>query len=206
MMSTPTGFSAYRGLVNVPTATPTNPAGQVLSDNFNSLADAVLGAGSGVSVVRFLGVGTGSGVFDISMASGYYGAYIWTGSSVWGMATDWTQVVELDGTSLALTVTPNISGMTGLTGLYLSHNSFTTAPDLTGMTALGDIELDHNHFSSAVVNAILAKLVAVGLTAGGSHPYPSVTLNNQSSSAPPTGQGITDRTTLVNRGWSVYTD
>jgi hypothetical protein len=59
-----------------------------------------------------------------------------------------------------------------------------------------------NHLTSAMVNAHLAKLVANNVTAI-SLSYTSL---SQDPPAPPTGQGITDKATLISRGWSVSTD
>lgn len=54
--------------------------------------------------------------------------------------------------------------------------------------------------SVAQINAILAALVAAGLHNG------TAVMNTQDTPAPPSGQGITDKATLVSRGWTVTTD
>jgi hypothetical protein len=59
-----------------------------------------------------------------------------------------------------------------------------------------------NHLSSSTINAHLAKLVANNVTTG-TRSYTSL---SQTPAAPPTGQGITDKATLISRGWSVSTD
>jgi hypothetical protein len=59
-----------------------------------------------------------------------------------------------------------------------------------------------NHLSSATINAHLAKLVASNVDAF----TMSYTSTSQNPPAPPTGQGITDKDTLISRGWSVSTD
>ncbi len=59
---------------------------------------------------------------------------------------------------------------------------------------------DVNSLPSSVINAILALLVAGGATSG------VLELQFQSPAAPPTGQGITDKATLVSRSWNIQTD
>jgi hypothetical protein len=54
---------------------------------------------------------------------------------------------------------------------------------------------------SSQINALLAKFVSLGTT-----PLTNITLFGQTPPAPPTGQGIIDKATLIAAGKSVYTD
>lgn len=72
--------------------------------------------------------------------------------------------------------------------------------DISQMTALADVELYGNQLSSAKVNTILAQLVSNGGYSG------ILYIPNQTPPAPPTGQGIIDKATLISRSWSVTTD
>jgi len=72
--------------------------------------------------------------------------------------------------------------------------------DISAMTAIADVELYGNKLPSTQVNAVLAQLVANGGYSG------IVYIPNQTPPAPPTGQGIIDKATLISRSWSVTTD
>ncbi|PCH67387.1 MAG: hypothetical protein COC01_05925 [Bacteroidetes bacterium] len=60
----------------------------------------------------------------------------------------------------------------------------------------------NNALPSTQVNSILATLVAISPAPTN----PSLYIEGQNPSAPPTGQGITDKTTLISNGWTVTTD
>lgn len=77
----------------------------------------------------------------------------------------------------------------GLTMLYIAQN-----------TALKYLAAYSNKFTSDVVNNILASLVSNAKTNG------TLDINYQEISAPPTGQGLADKQTLIDRGWTVTTD
>ena len=79
----------------------------------------------------------------------------------------------------------------GLSSLNINNN-----PKLEFLWCQG------NHFTSATINAHLAKLVASNVDAF----TMSYSAASQDPPAPPTGQGITDKATLISRGWSVSTD
>jgi hypothetical protein len=59
----------------------------------------------------------------------------------------------------------------------------------------------NNALPSSQINAILNKILTITPATG-----KSIHLNNQTPPAPPTGQGITDKATLISNGNSVYTD
>jgi hypothetical protein len=101
---------------------------------------------------------------------------------------------------------------TGIASIDVSHN-----PELKNLwcdsMGLSDLNINSNskleflwcqgnHFSSAVINAHLAKLVASNVDAF----TMSYSAASQTPPAPPTGQGIADKATLISRGWSVSTD
>ena len=66
---------------------------------------------------------------------------------------------------------------------------------------LGDFQAQNNQLTSAAVNAILAAFVAANKTTG------TRILNlGGPGNAAPTGQGITDKATLISRGWTVTTN
>jgi len=60
---------------------------------------------------------------------------------------------------------------------------------------------DNNALSSSNINDLLATFVALGTT-----PLTTISLEDQNPPAQPTGQGITDKDTLINMGKTVITD
>jgi hypothetical protein len=66
---------------------------------------------------------------------------------------------------------------------------------------LGNFQAQNNQLSAAAVNAILAAFVAANRTSG------TRILNlGGTGNAAPTGQGLVDKQTLINRGWTVTTN
>ena len=59
-----------------------------------------------------------------------------------------------------------------------------------------------NAMPSATINSLLGTLVAISPALTGKY----ISLDGQTPSAPPTGQGITDKATLIANGNNVYTD
>ncbi len=86
--------------------------------------------------------------------------------------------------------------------LYIQSSMLTnfSLPSLT--TLFGSISLPQNKLTSANVNGLLAKLVSITPNITGRF----ISLSGQSPSAPPTGQGLTDKATLISNGNSVSTD
>jgi len=60
-----------------------------------------------------------------------------------------------------------------------------------------NLQLETNNFTAATVNAVLAKCVTLPIATGG--------VVNLRLNAAPTGQGITDKNTLIARGVTVQT-
>jgi hypothetical protein len=93
-------------------------------------------------------------------------------------------------TSLGATYNPN------LTAINFPNNL------VIGIGAQpGSIYLNNNRLNSTVVNSVLNK--AVNYTPATGHSY---YLQDQSPAAPPTGQGLIDKQTLINNGNNVTTD
>lgn len=101
---------------------------------------------------------------------------------------------------------------TGIASIDVSHNTELKSLWCDSL-GLSDLNINNNpkleflwcqgnHLSSATINAHLAKLVASNVDAF----TMSYTSTSQTPAAPPTGQGVTDKATLISRGWSVSTD
>lgn len=116
-----------------------------------------------------------------------------------------TKVVDLNISNNANLISVNISN------LIVIYNNFTiqTNPVLTSLQlsslnsvpAYLGINLRYNAFPSTVVNSIINKMLTVNPISG-----KSIELYGQTPPAPPTGQGIIDKTILENTGNGVNTD
>lgn len=85
---------------------------------------------------------------------------------------------------------------------YIDNNSSLTSIDLPSLASIGiAFNLSDNAIPSSQINTILHKMLSVAPATG-----KTIVLNSQTPPAPPTGQGIIDKTTLINTGNSVTTD
>ena len=95
--------------------------------------------------------------------------------------------------------------LTSSKGLYFSNNKILTSIELPVLAVVTDknlsINFNENALSSSQVNLILHRLLNLPSNSGS-----YIQLQDQNPPAPPTGQGITDKATLVSRGYSVRTD
>ncbi len=93
----------------------------------------------------------------------------------------------------------DVSKNTLLTHLEVYNNLFITALDISANPDITYLDIGPCAIPSAGINTILARLVAGGKTNG-------TIYAGQTPSAPPTGQGLTDKATLISRGWAAYTN
>lgn len=82
----------------------------------------------------------------------------------------------------------------------IENNDNLQSVTLPALTSVSSLNL-RNALTSASVNSILAKLVSISPAISSANIY-----LEQTPAAPPTGQGITDKNTLVSNGNTVYTD
>ena len=97
---------------------------------------------------------------------------------------------------------PDLSGCTALTTFQCHVNAGINA--WTGGTVaftLGNFVARQCTLTAAAVNAILAAFVLAGRTSAAG----TCVLSLEKGNAAPTGQGLTDKTTLIGRGWTVTT-
>ena len=99
---------------------------------------------------------------------------------------------------------PTFAACTALTYIHAGSNSLTavTAGSFATQANLATLNLSSNALPAAEVNKVLADLV-VSLGLGG-RVICTVTLSGGTNAAP-TGQGVTDKNTLVAAGWTVTT-
>jgi hypothetical protein len=108
---------------------------------------------------------------------------------------------NIQNTSLQTLTLPSILT---LNGFDVNYNSFLTTislPSLAGITTTG-FSAYNNKLSITNVNYLLNKLVSISPALTGK----SISLYGQNPSAPPSGQGITDKETLIANGNYVSTD
>lgn len=94
---------------------------------------------------------------------------------------------------------PSLSANTALVNFSCYANQLTGWDGGTVSNTLSLFDASNNALTVSAVNAILAAFVAAGRATG------TLTLNGGTNAAP-TGQGITDKATLVASGWSVLTN
>lgn len=83
----------------------------------------------------------------------------------------------------------------------IQNNPLLSSIDFSSLISIGEeFNLRNNALSSSFVNNFLSKLLI------GQNTEKYILLTGQNPPAPPTGQGITDLETLINKGNQVYTD
>jgi hypothetical protein len=99
---------------------------------------------------------------------------------------------------------PNLANATKLSLFWCDGNQLTGfATGGSVPSSLGNFQANNNLLTSAAVNAILAAFVAAGRTSTSG----TCILNlGGTGNAAPTGQGLTNKTTLISRGWTVTTN
>lgn len=87
-------------------------------------------------------------------------------------------------------------------GMWVTGNPILSSISLPSLTFIGNsVNLSVNALPSSQINTILNKFLTVSPATG-----KNINLADQNPLAPPTGQGIIDKTTLINSGNSVTTD
>ena len=96
---------------------------------------------------------------------------------------------------------PSLSANTALTTAYFFNNQLTDWSGGTVSNTLGDFRAQNNLLTQAAVDAILAAFVAANRTTG------TRTLDlGGTGNAAPSATGVTDKNTLISRGWTVTTN
>jgi hypothetical protein len=96
---------------------------------------------------------------------------------------------------------PSLSTNTILTIVQCRNNQLSGWEGGTVSDTVGEFQAQTNQLPSTAVNAILAAFVAANRTSG------TRILNlGGTGNAAPTGQGLTDKQTLIDRGWTVTTN
>ena len=94
---------------------------------------------------------------------------------------------------------PDLSNNLSLKKFEVKNNNLTGFNGGTVSSTLLDFKANNNNLSATAVNAILAAFVAAGSSNG-------TLYIGGTGNAAPTGQGITDKNTLLSRGWDARTN
>lgn len=94
---------------------------------------------------------------------------------------------------------PTLSACTSIQACDVATNALTGFAGGPIPATLQNIQAQNNNLGAAVINAILAALVAAGSTN-------KICNLGGIGNAAPTGQGLTDKATLISRGWNVTTN
>jgi hypothetical protein len=101
---------------------------------------------------------------------------------------------------------PSLSGLSNLEDFRCHQNQLTGFAGVSVSNILGIFQAQTNQLRARAVNSILAAFVAAGRTTGTPILNGTCVLNlGGTTNSRPTGQGVTDVTTLRNRGWTVTT-
>lgn len=109
--------------------------------------------------------------------------------------TELTHLACNDNTLTAIDISQNF-----LLSYFDCNDNSIVELNVSQNTALNYLVCNGNSMTPSAINNILSMFVAHMQTNGLCY------LNDQTPSAPPTGQGITDKATLISRGWTVTTD
>ena len=96
---------------------------------------------------------------------------------------------------------PSFSGLNNFQEFRCEANQLTGFAGGSVSNTLGDFHAQNNQLTSTAVNAILAAFVVANKTTGN-----RTLLLAGTGNAAPTGQGLTDKATLISRGWTLTTN
>jgi len=94
---------------------------------------------------------------------------------------------------------PSLTANTKLSQFQCFNNQLTGYSDVAVPASLSDFRASTNQLSSTAVNKILAAFVAINRING-------ILQIAGAGNGAPTGQGLTDKATLIGRGWTVTTN
>jgi hypothetical protein len=94
---------------------------------------------------------------------------------------------------------PTLSACTSIQVCDVATNALTGFAGGSIPATLINIQAQGNNLGAAAINAILAALVAAGSTN-------NICNLGDIGNAAPTGQGLTDKATLISRGWDITTN
>jgi hypothetical protein len=83
----------------------------------------------------------------------------------------------------------------------INFNPLLTSISFPALTSSSNLYLSYNALPTSKINSLLNKFLTVSPTV-----QKSIDLSNQNPLAPPTGQGLIDKQTLMNTGNGVNTD
>jgi hypothetical protein len=100
-----------------------------------------------------------------------------------------------------LLISVSFPSLTSCNFISISNNALLTSVSFPALTNSKNFNLSYNALTTTSINSLLHKMLTVSPSAA-----KSINLINQTPEAPPTGQGLIDKQTLINAGNSVITD
>jgi hypothetical protein len=85
--------------------------------------------------------------------------------------------------------------------LTISGNKSLSSIGIPSLVTANSINFENNSLTTIQVNSLLNKLLSINPSSG-----KNINIEGQTPFAPPTGQGIMDKATLINTGNNVVTD
>jgi hypothetical protein len=95
----------------------------------------------------------------------------------------------------------NLPSLSNCDSIYVGDNPLLTSVSFPALTSSYNLSLSYNALPTSKINSLLNKFLNVSPTV-----QKNIDLSNQNPLAPPTGQGLIDKQTLINTGNSVITD
>jgi hypothetical protein len=108
--------------------------------------------------------------------------------------------------NLSIYYMPNLTSLsfpslTSCDSIGIYYNPLLTSISFPALTNSSYLYLSYNALPTSKINSLLNKFLTVSPTV-----QKNIDLSNQNPLAPPTGQGLIDKQTLINAGNTVYTD
>ena len=153
----------------------------------------------------FIGINSNSVLISISLPAltSSIGIFIVNNSSLTSLAlpvlSSCNGYLEINQNSVLTSIT--LPALTSTSFMNIVSNPLLTSISLPALTTGSTIYLNNNALTTTNINALLNKMLTVSPTVA-----KNIQLGSQTPPAPPTGQGIIDKQTLINSGNTVYTD
>jgi hypothetical protein len=96
----------------------------------------------------------------------------------------------------------SIPNLASCYGISVTNNSLLNQINVSSLNSFSSFSSVGNKLNSTSINGLLSHFVSIAPSITGK----SILLNNQNPTAPPTGQGVLNKQTLINNGNTVTTD
>ena len=115
--------------------------------------------------------------------------------------TNLTSCIQLAIGSMPNLTSLNFTSLSSCADISISYNPLLASVSFPALTNSYTINLGSNALPTSKINLLLHQMLTVSPTV-----QKSIVLSSQAPPAPPTGQGVIDKQTLINAGNEVFTD